>query len=163
MFEMENLDAWLVYVGIPVACVLYWFFSQYQTPRSRRLLQASLTENHKRLRQRQDDNVQPLSPEQFIEAWRAETRRHFGGPCPHPTELIGGDGKCHGCLTYNHQTRTSKQAERFAIFPLLFLILFLALIWAILWGPWAEEFWNPPSHYDGCDVGDMCDENYPSM
>ncbi len=158
---MENLDAWLVYAGIPAAWILYLFFSQFETPRSRRRIVEWGTENHKRLRQRYDQHE--LLPGQFMEAWRAESLRHFGGPCPHPTELIDGSGKCHGCLTYNHQTGFSRQVERFAILPLLFLILFLAFIWAILWGPWAEEFKNPPSRYDGCDVGDMCDENYPSM
>ena len=33
---MENLDAWLVYGGIPVAFVLYAFFSHFQTPENRK-------------------------------------------------------------------------------------------------------------------------------
>ena len=93
MFKTENLDAWLVYAGIPVFLLVVG-------------LLIALAEGAK------------------DKKWEAR---------------LGGVGL------------------------VISVVLFFGLIWALLWGFWAEEFRNPPSRYDGCDVGDMCDENYPSM
>ena len=96
MFAMENLDAWLVYAGIPVFLLVVGLLH-------------GLAED--------------------------ATRR--------------GNGKW--------------EARLGGVWLVISAVLFFGLIWALLWGFWAEEFKNPPSRYDGCDVGDMCDENYPSM
>ena len=136
VLSMENLDAWLIYLGIPVACGLFWLISEYESPWKRRRLRKWRREIDRRI-----DLSGRMKAEQelrYLKAFRAETSRHFGGPCPHPKKLIDAGGKCHGCLTSDHSTLSDR------LVALVMIILFLAFVWAIMVGPWSDEFWNPP-------------------
>ena len=162
MFKLENLDAWIIYVGIPLLCLLLFSIAAVRGYFLGRRRNEWQTDKHKELYLLIKMKTMSLKQkEDYITEYRTETFRFFGGPCPHPKYLINDGGECVGCLTKGHHYSALGLPKD--VIPTFFVILLLVLIWAIFWGPWSDEFWNPPSRYDGCDIGDICDENYPSM
>jgi hypothetical protein len=145
---MENLGAWLIWFGIPVAWGLFWLSSnsKYESPSHRRRRREWRRETDRRVRQEQS----------YIEVFRVEACRRFGGPCPHPSSLIDGDGKCHGCLTYNH--RVQGQGRLFGLLAIVVtIVLLLTFVWGITLGPWSETP-SPSCQFEDCWLRF---ENYP--
>ena len=143
--SMENLVPWLIWFGIPVAWGLFWLSSKskYESPSHRRRRREWRRETDRRVRPARMKAGQEQS---YIEVFRVEACRRFGGPCPHPSRLIDGDGTCHGCLTYNH-TRYHPLTAPVTI--VVTIVLLLTFVWGITLGPWSETP-SPSCQFEDC-------------